>query len=737
SRSTSGGIHTQTTPVYFLSNSFTVNKSTSYFESKVNDKVYYNPTKSVGIGTTPGTGINVNYNIGITTYSTFIPTQSIFIPNHPFKTGQQVIFRKPSGADPISVSDTSTSASFNILSGDSETLYTINKSKDYIGLVTSVGFTTNTNGLFFRNTSWSAANDNYQYSIESNFEQIKVDVNKINAVVSVSTSHQLEVGDTVFLNVSPDLSVGIGTSTAVRVKRSSLIDNIIINPIGFSSSGISTETNQITISSHGLKTGDKILYQSESIPSGIETGTYYVYKVDDNTIKLSETYLEVSSVSPSPSFVNLITTGIGTQEISLVNPQIQTVKNNNLVFDLSDSSLSGYELKIYYDKDFRKEFVSVATTNSLSVSGFGTAGVSTNASLTLNYTDSVPEKLYYNLEKSGYISTADTDVVNYSELSFVDSVYNGNYTVVSVGDTTFTVSLTNNPENLNYKKEECDVLEYSSNSTSITGGIGEVNLISGGYGYKSLPRFVGSNSASGEGAYIVPSSDSIGKITQSRIINEGFEYASDKTLRPTATIPQSVYISSSNTIDTITIINGGQNYTSAPDLILVNSDTGELIDSGFLKANLTGSSVGAVEIEVEPKGLPIKPVTIRAINNSNSVSIDRVESSSSGIVTCILTTPIAGFTSAPFAVGDRIFVEGIEKTDSSGDGFNSENYGYRFFTVENYFGLNPDKLEFSVSGLTTNPGIAKTIHMHLLQIIKVIPSLKLCKSFYHLPLVNL
>jgi len=74
-----------------------------------------------------------------------------------------------------------------------------------------------------------------------------------------------------------------------------------------------------------------------------------------------------------------------------------------------------------------------------------------------------------------------------------------------------------------------------------------------------------------------------------------------------------------------------------------------------------------------------------------------------------LTTPIAGFTSAPFAVGDRIFVEGIEKTDSSGDGFNSENYGYRFFTVTNYFGLSPDKLEFSVSGLTTNPGVAKTI----------------------------
>jgi hypothetical protein len=707
SRSTSGGIHTQTTPVHFLPDSFTVNKSTDYFESKVNDKVYYNPTKSVGIGTTSGTGINVSYNIGITTYNTFIPTQSIFLPNHSFSTGQQLIFRKPSGGNPIAVSNTPTSASFNILSGDSEILYAINKSKDYIGIVTNVGLTTITNGLFFRNTSWVAAHDNYQYSVESNFTQVTADINKINSVVSVSTSHNLSIGDRVSLNVRPNLSVGIGTSNAIKVKFDASTNSLVVNPIGFSSSGINTTTNQITIESHGLKTGDKILYQADNVPSGIVTGNYYVYRVDGNNIKLCNTYTD--STSSNPLFLNILSAGIGTQNISLVNPQIQVIRDNNLVFDLSDSSLSGYKLKIYYDNDFSKEFVSVATTTSLSVSGVGTVGVSTDAALTLNYTDFVPEKLYYNLEKSGYISTADSDVVNYSEIISIDSKYNGDYNVIGVANTSFTISLRNTPEKLSYQKIDCDVLEYTTNSTTASGGISKVNLISGGYGYKSLPHFTGSNSVNGEGAFIIPSSETIGKITQSRIINEGFEYASDKTLRPTATIPQSVYISSSNTIDSITILNGGQNYTSAPDLILVDSDTGELIDTGLLKANLTGSSIGEVKIEVEPKGLPIKPVTIRAINNSNSVSIDRVESSSSGIVTCILTTPLAGFTSAPFAVGDRIFVEGIEKADSSGSGFNSSDYGYRFFTVTNYFGLNPDKLEFSVSGLTTNPGIAKTI----------------------------
>ncbi len=705
-RNTSGGIHTQTTPAYFLPNSFTVNKSTEYFESKVNDIVYYNPTKSVGIGTVVGTGINVNYNIGITSYSTFIPTQSIFIPNHPFNTGQQVIFRKPNGADPIAVSNTSTSLSFNILSGDSTTLYVINKSKDYIGIVTNVGLTTNTGGLFFRNTSWSSANDNYQYSIESNFNQINANVNKINSIVSVSTSHNLSVGDKISLRLNPDLSVGIGTSTSVKVKLSSITNSLIINPIEFSSSGINTTTNQIQIISHGLKTGDKVLYEANSIPSGISTGNYYVYRIDDDNIKLCATYLD--SISTPPTFIDIVSSGIGTQNVSLVNPQIQVIKNNNLVFDLSDSSLLDYKLKIYYDQDFNKEFVSVATTESLSILGVGTAGFA-DASLTLNYTSSIPEKLYYNLEKSGYISTADSDVTNYSEILFVDSEYNGVYDVISVASTTFTISLKRTPEKLSYQKGDCDTIEYSTTSNSASGGISKVNLISGGYGYKSLPRFTGTNSENGSGAFIIPSSNSVGKITQSRIINEGFEYASDKTLRPTATIPQSVYISSSNTIDSITILNGGQNYTSEPDLILIDSDSGELIESGFLKANLTGSSIGEVKIEVEPKGLPIKPVTIKAINNSNSISISRVQSSSSGIVTCILTTPIAGFTSSPFAVGDRIFVEGIEKTNSFGDGFNSSDYGYRFFTVTNYFALNPDILEFSVSGLTTNPGIAKTI----------------------------
>jgi hypothetical protein len=50
---------------------------------------------------------------------------------------------------------------------------------------------------------------------------------------------------------------------------------------------------------------------------------------------------------------------------------------------LTDSSLNGYELKLFYDNDFNNEFVSIGNTTSFVVSGVGTAGISTNASLTL------------------------------------------------------------------------------------------------------------------------------------------------------------------------------------------------------------------------------------------------------------------------------------------------------------------------------------------------------------------
>ena len=47
----------------------------------------------------------------------------------------------------------------------------------------------------------------------------------------------------------------------------------------------------------------------------------------------------------------------------------------------------------------------------------------------MQYSASSPGRLYYGLTKGGFISTADTEVSNYSEIRFIDSKYNGEYKI--------------------------------------------------------------------------------------------------------------------------------------------------------------------------------------------------------------------------------------------------------------------------------------------------------------------
>ena len=91
---TSGAAHTATTAVNVLPDTFSIPVNVSYFDSKVNQKVYFNPKQSVGVGTTAGIGISTNFIIGEFTKSISIPTQSIYLPEHQFVTNQQVILRK-------------------------------------------------------------------------------------------------------------------------------------------------------------------------------------------------------------------------------------------------------------------------------------------------------------------------------------------------------------------------------------------------------------------------------------------------------------------------------------------------------------------------------------------------------------------------------------------------------------------------------------------------------------------
>ena len=706
-RGSTGVSHTATTQINFIPDSFTISQKIDYFESNVNSKIFFNPVQSVGVGTTPGITNSITFEFGDSNITRTVPTQGIYIENHSFTNNQAVIF--VSNVSNISISTSSTAlTTFDL----PQNLYVTNKNINTIGIKTTL----NSSEVFFITNG----DDSDKYSFESTYSQIVGKVERVKSTISVSTSHELSNSDIINLSIEPNLSVGIGTSTSIYIKRDSITGNILVNPVGFSSTGINTTTNTISINSHKLKTGDKILYASNVVASGLSTGFYYVYRVNDNTIKLSETYVDSKTIPPTT--VSIASTGGSSQSISLINPQIESIKNNNLVFDLSDNSLVGYKFKLYYDQNYNNEFISTPSSNSFTLSGIGTIGVSANASLTINYSESLPTQLYYNLEKSGYISTSDKEVSDYSEILFVDSAYNSNYTISGIGLTTFVISLSQKPEKLSYSQNECDKLRYTTTSLSAKGPINKINIVSGGAGYKKLPTFTGSNSVSGKDAYITPKSTSIGNAKEVRIVNEGFQYSSDKTLQPIAFISPLITIKNSNTIGIITVTDGGRGYTDSPSIIIVNSDTGEKIDSGILEAKLSGNSIDSVSIVQQPKGLPEATVQLFTINNTNGISIQQVQSSSSGIFTCFITTPTLGFSTFvpyPFSVGDEVFVEGIQKFSTEGTGFNSEDYEYEFFTINNINTAGVlDSVTINISGLTTNTGIAKTIQDSVGNIIK-------------------
>jgi hypothetical protein len=712
-RGVTGSSHTTTSFGFIYPNVISLSIESDYFDSNLNDKYYFNPTQAIGIGTTSGVGVAVTYTVGERSYQIDVPTQSIYLPDHQFRTSERVIIRKNGGGNSISVSETPDPSTFNLLDSGLETVYVINKGKDYIGIVTQVGFTTSTSGLFFHTNG----SDNFEYSIEPTKNQITCTVQKNTAVVSVSTAHNLSVGDQIKLSVISDQSVGIGTSSSVYVKFNSEIEKLIIDPVGFGSDRVNISENTINLPSHRFRSGDKVYYTStDLIASGLSTGVYYISKLDKDNIKLCPTYNDVFS-SP-PVFVSIASTGGAGQEISAINPKLQPTKGNDLVFDVSDSSLNGYDFKIYSDKNFNNEFVSIANTTTFSTSGVGTVGVTSTATFTLHYSNQLPGTLFYNVEKSGFISTADFTVQNYSQITYIDSLYNGTYSLVGVGTTSAIITLLRQPESDSYDSTNSSTLEYSTTSTSPSGEIEDILVISKGVNYKTLPGVTSVITNNGIDALLFPESSNIGKTRSIRLIDQAYEYSSDKTLRPETNIPPTIKLKDSLTIDSIDVTFGGRNYTVEPDIVIVDTSTGLVEKTGQLSPILNSNSISSVEILQKPTGLTFNTKKLYTVNNSNGTGISTMQTSASGIVTCFLTTPLIGFSTSVFSAGEKIFVEGITKNGDNGTGFNSEDYGYQFFTVESYENLIPAVLRFNVSGLTTNPGIADTIQGSFATIVK-------------------
>jgi len=150
-------------------------------------------------------------------------------------------------------------------------------------------------------------------------------------------------------------------------------------------------TSEIYLPDNTLSTGDKIVYYSNgNTPIGGLTNnqTYYVIKEKSNYIRLSNFFVN----SQSGLGITFTSFGGGTHQIALVNPPVFGTQGNIIIFDLSDSTLSGMDLKLYKDGNLLIELESYRYfRNSIDA---GSAGallrVDTNSKFITN-------TLFYNL----------------------------------------------------------------------------------------------------------------------------------------------------------------------------------------------------------------------------------------------------------------------------------------------------------------------------------------------------
>ena len=745
-----GVAHTYGSNVDILNTVISLPVKTKKFESQLNDVVYFNAPQQIGVGT-DGEAISTNYVVGETIKSISIPNRQIYLPNHPFVTGQKVKLNVPGVANKqINVANTDdpndSDGNFSLpfLNTDNSIdLFVIKKSNDYIGL-TTIGVGATSEGLYFKSNASNVSGINtHLYNITSQFEQVTGDIDKVISTLTTkvaaanTTTHNLQNGDIVTINVVPNLPVGIDTTTPIQVDYNSEFEKLIINPIKFVSSDV--ETNRIDIANHGFKTGDKVFYTGDG--TGIPNGSYFVHEVSSRYFQLAETYNDLYA-DPIKLIDITSNSGGNNQVISPINPQIKVYKNSKLTFGLSTTNLADFDFNIFYENG-ENEYLSSLDSTIFNVQTQGTIGLGTDSSdpvgatLTLQPTTSTPPILYYGLTKGGFISTADTGVQNYSQIIFVDSLYNGEYKISNVTNETFDFS-PKVPEFLRYEEADCETLEYSTKSKNVNGAIKNIRILSKGFNYKKVPVFKEVISDNGTNANLVADSKNIGKIESLRIVDLGYEYSSDKTLEPEVYIPSIINIDNLDQLSDVEIVNGGTDYTTPPSLILFNPTSNTIVDNSSLSPQVPSQTIADVDIIAPINGLDSVEHKIFAINNSNGIGINSMQTSSGGLVTCFMETPFNGFLDPqPFQVGDEIYVEGIQRVgeggisglstgtsngDASsgevlGEGFNSADHSFQFFTVQSYTPGSTTIVKFSVAGVTTNPGIAKSFQSGFASII--------------------
>ena len=714
--------HNSTTPTDHVSGAV-VTRSEKEFTYNIDKKLenkniefpkvqYFEAEKSVGIGTS-FTNVTVGF-VGVTPIKKSIPPKAIFLPNHKFKTNDQLSLVSL-GSTIIASKNLDLSNQFD-LSSFSE-LFCVKINDEFIGLSTErVGFSTNginsgigTNNVFFKQiiTGISTGSDNVKLELISN--NITGQLRKVNGTVTVATAtttgqqHGLSVGDKFRLDIKSN------RTETFNLKYNETIRKLVVNPVSFGSTdiGIGNTLSTITINDHNFETGDVIVYNSSTPATPlVDNEVYYVIKDSLHTIRLAENSYDLS-IFPY-NYIGIGTTGGGTHEISKINPKLDLCKNSTAELITSDSSLTDYEIEFYNDSNFTSKY----NTNLISRSGInGDGDPATKISVSVG--SSLSNKFYYRVvgKGSNFVKTishfANVDVPNHSQIKVFDSKFNVEHKVVSIGTSTFNFNPTGIAETTSYTATGFSSAFYSTKSTTELGGIHSIDILNRGFEVSKLPILTSIGTTTGKNAVLTIETDQIGEVNSTRSIIQGIEFTPDKTLQPKAESNLILELKNVFTLKSIGVTTGGIEYTTPPNVAVVGNS------NIVAQTTLSGSAVKSVDILTNDTGIN-QNIRIVPINNSNGIVVKGGSTASNKIITLELKAPNpetgsgdSGFYNQgndfPFKKGDEIFVENIKTTDESG--FNSSDYDYRYFTVT---GVNTtggaETISYSISGIGESGG---------------------------------
>ena len=731
-----GSAHSGTTLISELPRKFNFNSqvNTTLFEYKSDKEIYFYPSESVALGTVSGVGIGTTIsfsNPGVGATSLFIPTRSIYLPNHQLLTGDKLVYSSNGGTS-ISVS-TGTS---NFTLSEGQTVYAARLTDDLVGIATNrVGLGTNgsfvginssvvTDILYFTNFG---SGEYHSFTTDYN-NVISADIEKNLVTVNTDVAHSLQVNDFV------DVECVVGLSTVYVVKYNSDIRRLVLNPQDFTAGNVDVAENRITLTSHGYVNGQKVVHTSSSPSGGLNNnGIYYVVVIDSNTISLSDTYYD--STQSDPSIVSITSASLGT--ISAINPPITLTKNQTLVFDVSDSSLTyvqntlnypAFDFDFFTDSNLTNKYDTDSNSQIFNVTKTDTIGITSTATVSLRLSDNVPNQLYYGLtpidldlnkESNINIFSDKENNVNANAVFVGDSKYSGNHKITNISQKSFSYVLPSKPENDSYTTSA--KLSYVTSSKNTTGAIAEVEVRSGGLGYIRLPEISKVSTSTGSGAILSVDSDSIGRIESTVIEDIGFNYSADKTLRPTGKVSQVLELDALSSIKSIGITSLGQYYNTAPDLVVIDGVTENVIDDIDLRYDLDSAEVVILK---NTKGLSDTTPTIIPINNSNGIGINSITYDSvSKEVTVGLAVSYSDAEDYPFVVGDKVLIENTSITDS-GTGYNSSDYNYALFTlteIDPNIGGNNGTVKYSLSDYLTGSQVPGTYDLPLYSSGTIIP----------------